>query len=221
MPRASPIDSSPESVPRRVLSSSVNRPVWLFLRWLLKNLLRPFFRLKGFSVDGALRLPKHRGPLIVVANHAAFIDSVYFILALPVRFTICGAKPRLFRSAPLRALMRLANILRVDSHEQFLDDCGVLLERGEVLLIYPEMGRFPEGLGMFETWAAEVAVNQGTKVLPCYIYGTTRGHTGPVQLRVGEMLEVGDASLETLNLAMRHSIEGLMTEVARRPGGEA
>ncbi|MEM7585954.1 MAG: 1-acyl-sn-glycerol-3-phosphate acyltransferase [Acidobacteriota bacterium] len=169
---------------------SVNRPLFLalrgFLRWVLKA---PFWGLKGFRVVGAERLPRRRTPLILACNHAAFIDSVYLILAAPARFTICGAKPRLFRSAPLRFAMALANILRVDNREQFLADTGELLAAGETLLIYPEMGRFPEALGEFKTWAAEVALAHRVPLLPCYLYGTTRGQRGAPRLVVGEPLE--------------------------------
>jgi len=120
----------------------VNRPVYLVLRAVLRALLRaPFYAVKGFRVVGGDRLPARRSPLILACNHAAFIDSVYLILAVPRRFTICGAKPRLFRSAPLRFAMALANILKVESHDQFLADTRQLLAAGETLLIYPEMGR--------------------------------------------------------------------------------
>lgn len=216
MGSASAIVSSPEVPSRHQLSSPVNRPFWLTCRWFLRSLLRPIVGLRGFIVEGKDHLPRRRRPCIVVANHAAFVDSIYFILALPVRFVICGAKPRLFRNARLRALMALANILRVEGHGQFLADCGHLLGRGEVLLIYPEMGRNPEAMGDFETWAAEVAQASQVPVVPCYLYGTTRGHRGPVRIRFGAPLDPGDAHGETtettvleLTAAMRSAIESL------------
>ena len=200
---------------------SVNRPIYLGLRWLLRWMLKgPFHIFKGFRVEGAGRLPRRRKPLILACNHAAFIDSVYLILAAPRRFTICGAKPRLFRSAALRQAMALANILKVESHEQFLRDTGTLLAAGETLLIYPEMGRFPDGLGDFQTWAAEVALANRVPILPCYLHGTTRGHTGPPRLFVGREIDpAGDA--ETLTRQLRRSILALapaaMTTVAEAP----
>ncbi len=200
---------------------SVNRPVYLGLRWLLRWVLKgPFRAFKGYRVDGAEKLPRRCRPLILACNHAAFIDSVYLILAAPTRFTICGAKPRLFRSAALRQAMAVANILKVESHEQFLRDTGALLDAGETLLIYPEMGRFPDGLGELQTWAAEVALANRVPILPCYLHGTTRGHTGPPRLVVGEELDPeGDA--ETLTRSLRRSILALapaaMTAAADTP----
>ena len=182
--------------------SQVNRPPYLALRWILRLLLKvPLQLIKRFRVEGSERLPRQRQPLILACNHAAFIDSVYWILALRSRFTICGAKPRLFRSASLRFAMALANILKVESHDQFLADTGALLAAGETVLIYPEMGRYPEGLGDFETWAAEVALSNRVRLLPCYLHGTTRGHSGPPRLVVGESLAPeGDADALTQRL---------------------
>lgn len=200
---------------------SVNRPVFLALRAVLKTLLKgPFHLFKGFRIVHPERLPRRRERLIVACNHAAFIDSVYLILAFAPRFTICGAKPRLFRSFWLRTAMALANILKVESHEGFLADARALLTAGEMLLIYPEMGRFPDGLGELETWAAEVALANDVAILPCYLYGTTRGHAGPPRLTVGERLAPeGDATtltrrLRAAILALSPSPEATAAEVA-------
>jgi 1-acyl-sn-glycerol-3-phosphate acyltransferase len=171
-------------------------------------LLRPFFLVRGFRVVGASRLPKLHCPLILAANHADFIDSAYFMLAVRPRFTICGGKPRLFRNGVMRALMALANVLKVDGHQQYLHDCCNLLLRGEILLIYPEMGRFPNAMGEFKTWAAEVALASGAPILPCYLYGTTRGHAGNPKLYVGRPMKPRGGALE-LTVELRQAIEAL------------
>ncbi len=191
------------------MTSDVNRPAYLALRRILRFKLKVLYQpLKGFRVEGTERLPERRRPLILTCNHAAFIDSVYLILAVRPRFTICGAKPRLFRSAALRVAMALANILKVEHHGQYMADTAALLAAGETLLIYPEMGRFPEGLGDFKSWAAEVALANGVPLLPCYLFGTTRGQEGPPRLFVGEELAPeGDA--ETLTRRLRRAILAL------------
>jgi 1-acyl-sn-glycerol-3-phosphate acyltransferase len=183
------------------MSAGLNRPLPLLVRRALKLLLLPLALVVGFRIEGRERLPRRRRPLVLVANHAAFVDSVYFILALRPRFAICGAKPRLFRTAARRALMAVANILEVRDHDQYLADCAALLAAGEVLLIYPEMGRNPDGMGEFETWAAEVALAAGAPVLPCYLEGTTRGESTPPRLVVGHELQpAGDALSLTARL---------------------
>ena len=183
------------------MTSGVNGPAWLGLRWVGKHLLRPVLWLGGFRVSGKENLPRRRRPLIVAVNHAAFIDSVYLIAALGPRFTLCGARPRLFATPVRRALMRLANILKVDGRERYLADCGALLAAGEILLIYPEMGRFPEEMGPFQPWAAEVALAAGAPILPCYLFGTTRGQEGATRLFVGpEVRPEGEAGALTARL---------------------
>ncbi len=188
---------------------NVNRPAYLALRRLSRSVLEVVFHLlKGFRVEGAERLPRRPRPLILTCNHAAFIDSVYLIVAVRSRFTICGAKPRLFRSAVLRAVMALANILKVESREQFLAETSALLAAGETLLIYPEMGRFPDALGDFKTWAAEVALASSVPLLPCYLHGTTRGHRGSPKLIIGEEL-APEGAAEALTDRLRRAILAL------------
>lgn len=171
----------------------------------------PVRRLKGFRIEGGERLPADRRAMILTCNHAAFIDSVYLILAVAPRFTICGAKPRLFRNPLLRSVMLLANTLRVESREQFLHDCAALLSTDEILLIYPEMGRNPDGLGQFSTWAAEVALESRVPLLPCYLYGTTDGHRKKPRLFVGEELDP-EGEPEVLTGRLRRAIGALGLE---------
>lgn len=194
------------------LSSPVNGTGWTIARQLLCCVLKPLFFLLGFRVGGKAHWPDGE-PCIVAVNHAAFIDSVYLILAAPCRITICGAKPRLFRSPGLRALMALANILKVEDQDQFLRDCRHLLEDGETLLIYPEMGRNPAAMGPFKTWAADVALTSNVPIVPCYLYGTTKGQAGPPRLDVGRALEPTDMQemgVAELTDTLRRHIEALM-----------
>lgn len=167
----------------------VNRPFPLFLRWKLKLLARAYLSIfRKFRVTGREFLPAKRRPCILACNHAAFIDSVYIACAVQPRFTICGARPVYFRKRMTRFLFGIANILKVENREQFLEDCGRLLDAGEVLLIYPEMGRNPGGMGEFKTWAAEAALSRNVPVIPCYLYGTTAGQEGRARLIAGPSL---------------------------------
>lgn len=161
------------------MTPRVNVPFFLFLRLLLKTAVRTcLFVSRGLTVLGREHLPRKRSGCILIANHAAFIDSVYIIAALKPRFTICGAKPHYFQKALLRTLFRTANIMQVTDEQQFISDCVSLISAGENILIYPEMGRNPEAMGPFKPWAAQAALNSGANVVPLYIYGTTAGQTG-------------------------------------------
>jgi len=127
------------------------------------------------------------------------------------RFVVCGAKPKYFKHPLLRFVFRTANILKVESREQFLRDCGELLEAGNILLIYPEMGRNPDGLGAFKTWAAEVALAHGAEAVPCYLYGTTAGQEGPKRLIAGPPV-LPEGGAEDLTEEYRRAILGLKPE---------
>jgi len=184
---------------------NVNRPHYLFIRFLLKNVLHAVFCIKGYRIYGRENLPVRRKSAILIANHAAFIDSVYLICSLRPRFVICGAKPKYFQKWMIRQLFFIANIMKVENHDQFLKDCGQLLQNNELILIYPEMGRFPEGPGPFKKWAAEVALSNRVPVIPCYLYGTTGGQSGKKCLTVGPAI-TAEGDPEALTQLFRKSI---------------
>jgi len=190
------------------MNSSVNSPIYLTIRWFLKIPVRFIFWLQGFRVTGRKYLPRRRQGVMLICNHAAFVDSIYLIAAVRPRFVICGAKPKYFEKKIMRFLLRTANILKVESETQFKRECSDLLKSGHIILIYPEMGRNPEKMGPFKQWAAEVALNDGVTVIPCYLYGTTAGQGGAKRLFAGPGLTPsGDAA--TLTKVFRKSIETL------------
>ena len=201
------------------MTSRVNRPLFLLARRTLRLFLKPVAHVGfGYRVEHSENLPRKRRPLIVACNHPARIDSVLAILAIRPRFTICGARPAYFATAPRRFLMALANILEVESRDQFLCDCGELLTAGETLLVYPEGKRNPEDLGEFREWAAELALRHDVPILPCHLHGTARGHRGRRRLIVGREIEPrGDAT--SLTRCLREAIEDLGAATNNDPAG--
>jgi len=190
------------------MKDKTNHPLYLSLRLALKHIARQFFRLRGFTVLGKNFLPKKRCGCLLIANHAAFVDSVYIISALKPRFTICGAKPKYFLNPVSRELFRIANIMKVENKEQFLQDCSRLFQRGENLLIYPEMGRNFESMGEFKTWAAEAALASGAEIIPLYLYGTTKNQDDKKRLIVGQPIKP-QGSAEDLTKKFRETINNL------------
>lgn len=165
----------------------VNKPMFLFLRSILKLTFRMYGRLaRRFRIVGKNRLPQSRQPCILICNHAAFVDTLYVIAALRPRFVVCGAQPKYFSGRVKRLVLGILNIMKVENKEQFLRDCCRLLQMNEVILIYPAMGRVSDGLGEFKTWAAEVAIASQARVIPLYLYGTTKGHGSHKRLMVGD-----------------------------------
>ncbi len=193
------------------MKSVINHPFYLLLRFPLRILLKGIFFIRGFRIAGREHLPRKKEPLMIVSNHAAFVDSVYFICSVRPRIVICGAKPKYFQSFFTRHLFRIANILMVESEGQFVQDCIELLGRGEILLVYPEMGRNPLGMGEFRTWAAKVILSRPVPVLPCYLYGTTEGHQGPKRLIVGTSF-IPEGDPEAITGKLRQKILSLNPE---------
>lgn len=194
------------------MKQNVNKPLLLFFRGVLRMLFKGYFVLfKGFRVQGRENLPV-KGPAIVICNHAAFVDSVFLITSLRKRFIVCGAKPKYFDSRKKRILMGIANIMKVENENQFLSDCKAFLEQNEILLIYPEMGRFKEAMADFKDWASKVALSSSAPVIPCYLYGTTEGQNGKKKLMVGDTIIPGGTP-EDLTTQFRIKIEELKEKV--------
>src|SRR5215470_2091370 len=71
-------------------------PLYAGLRSVVRPILRRFF---DFQVSGLDQLPG-RGPFIVAANHANYLDGVVLGAALPMRIVFL-VMPRVYRATPL------------------------------------------------------------------------------------------------------------------------
>lgn len=146
--------------------------VYAGLKRVLPPLLRHFF---AFRVSGLEHLPA-RGPFIVAANHANYLDGVVLATALPRKISFL-VMPRVYRATPL--------------HPYFHDHVGSIpvslarpdpgairralrvLEQGGVIGIFPEgpfsrHGRLVRG----QPGVALVALRSGVPVVPAAISGT-------------------------------------------------
>jgi len=146
--------------------------IYAGLKRILPPVLRRFF---AFRVSGLEHLP-NRGPYIVAANHANYLDGVVLASALPRKISFL-VMPRVYRATPL--------------HPYFHDHVGSIpvslarpdpgairralrvLEQGGVIGIFPEgpfsrHGRLVRG----QPGVALVALRSGVPVVPAAISGT-------------------------------------------------
>jgi 1-acyl-sn-glycerol-3-phosphate acyltransferase len=149
--------------------------------WIAKGILKPsmtvWFR---WHVEGLEKIPKS-GPAIVAVNHIAYLDP--FAAALVV--DAAGRRPRFLAKSELFQDRRIAWILRgagqievrrgTPDAPMALDRAFDALERGEVIVIFPE-GTITthEDLSPMEarTGIVRLALGSGVPVIPMALWGT-------------------------------------------------
>ena len=141
-------------------------------RALLVAFLRLCYR---FQVFGAEHLPP-TGPVIVVSNHANFIDPIVVGCSLQKRQVCFMAKEELFRIPLFGGLIRQLGAFPV---KRGTGDRGAFraarsaLAAGKVVGMFPEGTRYKDGkIHPLKPGAALLAAESGALVLPMVITGT-------------------------------------------------
>ncbi|HQS82172.1 MAG TPA: AMP-binding protein [Thiobacillus sp.] len=129
------------------------------------------------QVTGRQQLAGHDGPLIVVANHASFLDALVLTAVLPPRFAYVAKQELLKKPLAAIPLRRLGSafVERFDS-ARGAEDTRALEERvrsGESMVFFAE-GTFrgEPGLLPFRMGAFMLAARTGVPVLPVCLVGT-------------------------------------------------
>lgn len=156
--------------------------------------------------EGVEHIPQD-GPVLLVANHQSFSDSIFMPLLTPrpVKFL---AKAEYFTGRGVKGRLSAGFFKGVGSVP--IDRSGAraadaalrtalrLLDHGQIVGLYPEGTRTPDGrLYKGRTGAARIALTAGCPVVPCAIEGTDRVQpTGkllpsvhPVTVRFGAPLD--------------------------------
>ena len=152
----------------------------LLKRGLLGPALHVVFRPRAVGVE---HIPAS-GPVLLVANHQSFSDSIFMPLLTPrpVKFL---AKAEYFTGGGFKGRLSAGFFKGVGSVP--IDRAGAkaadaalktalrLLEQGQIVGLYPEGTRSPDGrLYKGRTGAARIALTAGCPVLPCAISGTEK-----------------------------------------------
>jgi 1-acyl-sn-glycerol-3-phosphate acyltransferase len=157
----------------------VNVFYWLTkmtLGMTLKIIFRPW-------ASGVKNVPRH-GPVIIASNHLSFSDHFFGPLPVP-RKVIFLAKAEYFNGRGLKGLISKAFFTGVGqipidrgggtASEQAIQTGLRVLAAGQVLGIYPEGTRSPDGrLYRGKTGVARLAVESGAPVVPCAMINTFR-----------------------------------------------
>jgi 1-acyl-sn-glycerol-3-phosphate acyltransferase len=151
---------------------------WLIKHLLAIPLLHLFFTIE---VHGRENLPR-RGPGVIASNHLSTIDSVFVPLVIPRHVTYL-AKSQFTTGRSLgawfrRELMATLGQLAIDRSGGTASAAGIaagagVLKKGELLGIYPEGTRSPDGrLYRGRTGVARILVEANAPVVPVAVFGT-------------------------------------------------
>ena len=168
--------------------------------WVLKTVvLGPILRLLFRPwVEGEENIPED-GAAIFASNHLSFSDSIFLPLVVPRRMTFL-AKSDYFTGRGIKgrltaAFFRGVGQLPVDrsgggAGEAALRSGLRVLRRGEMLGIYPEGTRSPDGrLYRGRTGVARMALEAGVPVLPVAMIGTDKAQ--PTGKKIPKLMRIG------------------------------
>jgi long-chain acyl-CoA synthetase len=195
------------------------------LSGLNKGLLRVLGRLK---VEGLENLPEE-GPFVLAPNHTSYLDPPAIMAALPPglrRQTYwAGHDEVMFSSGPRRLISRLFNVFPIDPLQarSALAFGDAVLERGGVLILFPEGRRSKDGqLQRFEPGIGQLAEHRPVPLVPVHIEGTheawpvgrrlPRPH--PIRVRFGRPLDPAQVAAEDIEDRRRKIAEALHDAVA-------
>jgi 1-acyl-sn-glycerol-3-phosphate acyltransferase len=150
------------------------------------------------TIEGMDRLPA-AGPVVVVANHASYVDGALLFALLPARFTF-AAKEAFERNPVTRIAFEKAGaffVERFDAAKGVEDtrELARLVQAGAALAIFPEgtFTRMP-GLRPFRMGAFVIAAEANVPIVPVSFRGTRSMlradnwvfHRGPIRVVFGD-----------------------------------
>ena len=208
---------------------------WL-AKWTLGATLRLVFRPR---VVGLENVPT-KGPAIIASNHLSFSDSFFAPLVIPGRKVTFMAKAEYFNRKGVkgwfsRVFFKSIGQLSVDRSGGKASAAGLrtgleALQAGELLGIYPEGTRSPDGrLYRGRTGIARMVLESGVPVVPCAMVNTDRlqppGQVVPKlvqpEVRFGKPLDFSRyAGMESDRLVLRAITDEIMYELLRLSGQE-
>lgn len=146
-------------------------PLWDFSeRIRMRELLVKLYRAR---VAGTEHVPA-TGPCILVANHSAVIDPWFLCLATPRRVRFM-AKAELWHNPVSRWLMDAYGTFPVErgsGDTGAMGRAGALLDRGELLGMFPTGTSKPGGNTTWHRGAARLALAHGAPIVPVRLVNT-------------------------------------------------
>jgi 1-acyl-sn-glycerol-3-phosphate acyltransferase len=185
--------------------------------WFMKNLIvGPIVR-TAFRpwVTGHSNIPK-TGGVIMASNHLSFIDSVFLPLMIDRQISFLAKSDyytaRGFKGWAIKNFLKAAGMIPIDrsggkASEASLQTGLGVLARGEVLGIYPEGTRSPDGkLYRGRTGVARMILEGSVPVVPVAMIDTEK--VMPVGRRIPKVRRIGIVIGEPLDFSRFQGMEG-------------
>lgn len=189
----------------------------MFFYWVMKHIIggplinsafRPWTR-------GMENIPRSGG-VILASNHLSFIDSIILPAVIDRRVTFLAKSDYFTRKGIggwfIRQFMLAAGQLPIDrgggkASEDSLNSGLAVLAGGDVLGIYPEGTRSPDGkLYRGRTGVARMILEAGVPVVPVVMVGT--GEIMPIGRRFPKIRQVGMVFGEPMDFSRFRGMEG-------------
>ncbi|MBX3116027.1 MAG: 1-acyl-sn-glycerol-3-phosphate acyltransferase [Microbacteriaceae bacterium] len=184
--------------------------------WFMKNLIAGPILRTAFRpwVTGAENIPRS-GAVILASNHLSFIDSIFLPLVIERRVTFLAKSDyyttRGIKGWAIKTFLKAAGMLPIDrsggkaSEASLRTGLGVLA-KGEVLGIYPEGTRSPDGrLYRGRTGVARMVLEGGVPVVPVAMIDTEK--VMPIGKRIPKVRRVGVIIGEPLDFSRFEGME--------------
>ena len=193
-------------------------------------LSRPLRRAYDIDVEGDARLPE--GPVILVANHRSFMDSIFLALVVD-RAVSFLAKAEYFDRRRTAWLFRSTGQIPLRrgnpaGARRAIDDALGVLDRGGVIGVYPEGTRSRDGmLHRGNLGPARLAAASGATIVPVGLRGTDQvqapderlPHVGQrVRVRFGQPIRLQPYANHRAHL--RDVTDSMMADIADLCGQE-
>ncbi len=208
---------------------------WIFKHLIIGPLLKTIYRP---WVEGAENLPSS-GPVVIVGNHLSVIDSFFMPLMIDRRVYFL-AKSDYFTGTGIKGwvvknFMLAVGQLPIDrsggkASEASLNTGLAVLERGEVLAIYPEGTRSPDArLYRGRTGVARLVLESGALVVPAVMIDTEKAM--PIGAKVPKIRRIGTvigkpldfsrfAGMSADRFVLRSVTDEIMVEIQKLSGQE-
>ncbi len=196
---------------------------WFLKLFVLGPVLRTLFRPK---VIGKEHFPR-KGAAILASNHVSFSDSIFLPLVAPRRITFL-AKSEYFTGKGIKGMLSKAFFagvgqVPIDRSGGRASEAAILtgleiLGRGELLGIYPEGTRSPDGrLYRGRTGVARMAIEAGVPIVPVAMIGTYEVQpTGQVWPKIRRIAIAYGEPIDTLPYAGQEKDPVVLRAVTNR-----